>query len=396
MKVNATESNHPGHKLTIILSGMIAAVPHQGGAVWAVLQYLMGFRRLGHEVYFVEPLKKNQLQPDGSTLEESENVQYFQRVMAEFGLKDHSALLLEGTQDTFGLSYNCLLKMAERADLLVNISGMLTDKRLKECIPLRVYLDLDPAFNQLWHAVDGIDVGFNGHSHFVTVGLAIGEPDCTVPACDRSWITTLQPIVLPEWPIGDGIHFDALTTVGNWRGYGSVEYGGVFYGQKAHALRNFMELPMLTEEKFALALSIHPDETRDLAALEANRWKLLDPLQVANTPANYSHFIRVSKGEFGIAKSGYVASRSGWFSDRSVCYLASGKPVIAQETGFSRYIPTGEGLFSFETKEDVLDAIDAINADYLHHSKTARAIAEDYFDSDKVLARLLQSVGAIS
>lgn len=392
--MNATENTSLGDRLTILLSGMIATVPHQGGATWAVLQYLLGFKKLGHEVYFVEPLTKEALRPDGSTLEGSENAQYFQRVMAEFGLNENSALLLEGTQETVGLSYDWLQKIAERADLLINISGMLTDEQLTARIPLRVYLDLDPAFNQLWHAAEGIDVGFNGHSHFVTVGQAIGRPDCAVPTCGLSWNTTRQPIVLAHWPIAERIAHDALTSVGNWRGYGSIESGGVFYGQKAHALRQFIELPMHTDEKFILAMAIHPDETSDLAALKTNGWRLLDPLRIAGTPARYQQFIQGSKAEFGIAKSGYLASQCGWFSDRSVCYLASGRPVIAQETGFSQYLPTGEGLFSFETQDDVLAGIDAINEDYAHHSQAARAIAEEYFDSDKVLSRLLQSVGA--
>ena len=372
---------------------MIAGVPNQGGATWAVLQYLLGFKRLGHEVCFVEPLTKDSLRPVGTILAESENARYFHAVMDEFGLSECSALLLEGTQETTGLSYDCLRKIAARADLLVNVSGMLKDECLTARIPARVYLDLDPAFNQLWHAAEGIDVGFDGHTHFVTVGERMGKPDCTVPTCGLSWITTLQPIVLSDWPIANGVRHDALTTIGNWRGYGSIEYEGVFYGQKAHSLRQFIDLPKLTDEKFSLALAIHREEQNDLAALQTNGWELLDPVQVASTPSRYRQFIQTSKAEFGIAKSGYVASRCGWFSDRSICYLASGRPVMAQETGFSRYLPTGEGLFSFETKEDVLAGIDEVNRDYARHLRAARAIAEEYFDSDKVLSRLLQAVG---
>ncbi|HEX6186671.1 MAG TPA: hypothetical protein VFZ40_01215, partial [Pyrinomonadaceae bacterium] len=182
------------------------------------------------------------------------------------------------------------------------------------------------------------------------------------------------------------------TAIGNWRGYGSIEHGGVFYGQKAHSLRQFFELPRLTQEKFMLAFSIHPEERKDLAALATNGWELIDPNLAAGTPAQYRQFIQTSKAEFGIAKSGYVESQCGWFSDRSVCYLASGRPVIAHDTGFSRYLPAGEGLFSFQTKEDVLSAVEEINRDYSRHSRAARALAEEYFDSDKVLTRLLDSV----
>ena len=380
-------------KVTILLSGMIAADPHQGGATWAVLQYLLGFKRLGHEIYFVEPLTNARLRPRATSLTGSENANYFRAVTLATGLSETSALLLEGTKETVGLAYDRIQEIAQRADLLINISGMLKDENLNGPIPARVYLDLDPAFNQLWHAADGIDVGFDGHTHFVTVGEGIGQPQCTVPTCGRKWITTKQPIVLSEWPPGNGIRHDALTTIGNWRGYGSIEYGGVFYGQKAHSLRQFFELPRMTSEKFMLALSIHPDEKGDLTALQTNGWNLIDPNQVASTPAKYKQFIQTSKGEFGIAKSGYVESQCGWFSDRSVCYLASGRPVIAHDTGFGRYLPLGQGLFSFQTKEDVLSAVEEISRDYPRHSRAARAIAEEHFDSDKVLTRLLESVG---
>jgi hypothetical protein len=381
-------------KLTILLSGMIAADPYQGGATWAVLQYLLGFKRLGHNVYFVEPLEEATLRPASAPLARSANAAYFRRVIADFGLEQTSALLLAGTQQTVGLPYSRLRQVARRADVLINISGMLTDEALTGRIPLRVYLDLDPAFNQLWYAAQGINMRFADHSHFVTIGQTIGRPDCVVPTCGLPWITTLQPVVLAYWPVAERITYDALTTVGNWRGYGSIEYEGVFYGQKAHSLRRFITLPTLTKEKFMLALAIHPDEGKDLAALASNGWHLLDPAQVAYTPASYQQFIQGSKAEFGIAKSGYVAARCGWFSDRSICYLVSGRPAIAQETGFSRFLPTGSGLFAFETSDELLASIEELRRDYARHARAARAIAEEHFDSDKVLARLLQRIGA--
>jgi hypothetical protein len=200
--------------------------------------------------------------------------------------------------------------------------------------------------------------------------------------------------VMERWPPADRTIHQALTTVGNWRGYGSVEKDGVHYGQKAHSLRNFMSLPTKTDATFLLALAIHPGEERDIEALRANGWRLADAAVVARTPALYEEFVRGSWAEFGIAKSGYVVSRCGWFSDRSACYLASARPVIAQETGFSRFVPTGEGLFSFETSEDVLAAVEELQRDYARHAGAARALAEEWLDSDKVLARLLEKVSA--
>jgi hypothetical protein len=373
---------------------MVAADPFQGGATWAVLQYLLGFTRLGHDVFFVEPLPEKSLRPAGAPLARSTNAAYFRAVTEQFGLARNSALLLAGTRQTVGAPYEQLSNIARRAHLLVNISGMLTDEELTAHIPLRVYLDLDPAFNQLWHQTQGIDMRFAGHTHFVTVGLAVGEVDCVVPICGLDWLTTLQPVVLAHWPRADRVTYDALTTVGNWRAYGSVEHGGVFYGQKAHALRPLMTLPTLTAEKFMLALAIHPEEKKDLEALRSNGWHLLDPARVASTPDSYRRFLAGSKAEFGIAKSGYVASRCGWFSDRSACYLASGRPVLAQDTGFGRFLPTGEGLFAFRTAEDVLAGVEELRDDYPRHARAARAIAEQHFDSDRVLGRLLRRLGA--
>jgi hypothetical protein len=370
-------------KLRIVVSGMAAGDPHQGGATWAVLQYVLGFRRLGHDTVLVEPVAQLSEQTE----------RYFADVAAEFGLSDRAALVGSGGE-TVGLPYARLRELIRGADLLVDMSGLLRDREeLFACIPVRVYLDLDPAFNQLWH-VHGLDVRFDDHTHFVTVGQAIGRDGCAVPTCGREWITTLQPVVLDEWPLANGVAHDALTTVANWRSYGSLEHEGVHYGQKAHSLRELMELPRQTDERFLLALAIHPDEGGDLDALAAGGWSLVDPSVVAGTPRAYRSFVQRSKAELGVAKSGYVRSGCGWFSDRSCCYLASGRPVLAQQTGFGGFLPTGEGLFAFDTADDVLRAVEELRADYARHVRAARALAEAYFDSDLVLGRLLERVGA--
>jgi hypothetical protein len=386
--VNGSARDRP----KIVVSGMVGGDPHQGGASWAVLQYVLGFRQLGFEVLLVEQCKEEQLRSADGALARSASASYFRHVVNEFGLEDSASLLLEDTTETVGVRYADLMRMVDGAALLVNISGLLTDERLTAAIPVRAYVDLDPAFNQLWQ-LSGIDMRFGGHTHFITVGQAIGTEECAVPTCDRDWIPTVPPVVLERWPKAGRIETDAFTTVGNWRGYGSIEDGGVHYGQKAHSLRKFVSLPTRADASFALALSIHEDERKDLATLAENGWSLVDPQVVAGTPSRYQRFIQGSRAEFGIAKSGYVVSGCGWFSDRSACYLASGRPVLGQETGFSRFLPTGEGLFAFETVDDVVAQVDVLRRDYARHSQAARSLAEQHFDSDKVLTRLLGAVG---
>jgi hypothetical protein len=386
----------PGERLTILVSGMIAADPYQGGATWAVLQYLLGFRRLGHRVLLIEPVHASSLQPSGAPLSESINARYFRQVMKSFGLEEVSALLDVETGQTMGAPYDRLREWTRHTDLHLNISGMLTDPALVEPIPLRVYLDLDPAFVQLWHATQGIDMRFAGHHRFVTVGLNIGTSRCDVPTCGLDWIPTLQPIVLDCWPVADRIVHDAFTTVGNWRGYGSIDHDGVFYGQKAHSVRRFIDLPQRARESFVLAMNIHPGDERDREALIQNGWRLVDPVTVAGRPERYRRFIQGSRGEIGFAKSGYIVSNCGWFSDRSIAYLASGKPVIAQETGFSEHLSAGTGLLAFQTSEDLLNALEQVRGDYKRHSRAARALAESHFNSDTVLTGLLEKIGSSS
>jgi len=346
---------------------MIAGTPNQGGAAWAVLQYVLGLKRLGHDVRLIEPVE----QPSETTR------RYFADVADGFGLVGE--LLAEPRQlDAF--------------DVALNISGLLPAESIAST-PCRVYVDLDPAFNQLWQE-GGINRGLEGHTHFVTVGQAIGTDSCDIPTLGRSWIPTAPPVVLEMWPQVNAPGGGAITTVANFRGYGSVERNGTHYGQKVHSLRSLWSLPRLTGDKFALAMTVHPGEHDDLEALKVNGWELVDPVAVAGTAAGYQRFIQSSRAEIGITKSGYVLSRCGWFSDRSACYLASGRPVVAQETGFSTFVPVGEGLFAFNDVGGAAEAFDAIREQPGRHARAAREIANEYFDSDRVLSRLLERLAS--
>jgi len=365
-------------RLRILLSGMVAGDARQGGATWAVLQYFHGLRDLGHDVALVEPLRADSpIAP--------EVVDYF-RTLDLPG--DRSALLAPTTRETVGMTYEQIVSFAAGCDLLLNISGMLADERILDRIPARAFLDLDPGFNQVW-SLQGEDMGFDRHTHFATVGQLVGDSRSKAPSCGRTWLPTLPPVVLERWPRQQAPGSGAFTSVGHWRSYGSTEHAGVSFGQRAHALRELFELPRRVDIPIELALGIHPDEKVDLAALRANGWRLVDPEEVAGTPDLYADYIRRSSGELGVAKSGYVNSRSGWFSDRSACYLASGRPVVAQETGFGEVLPVGEGLLSFATVAEAAAAIEAVQARPELHSAWARDLAEDLFDSRKVLERLL-------
>jgi len=380
-------------RLRILLGGMVAGIPGQGGLTWVVLQWLLGLQRLGHEVHFLELLTTPDLHSGATPLSGSDNATYFVDVVRQFGLEDDASLLDTNSGQSVGKTLKELEEFSSECDLLLNLSGLLNDERFFSQVPVRAYIDLDPAFTQLWNCEQGLDVGLSGHNRFVTIGLNLGTPNCAIPTLGKSWIKTLPPLVLANWPVAKRRPSLGLTTVANWRGYGSIDYRGIFYGQKAHSMRPFFDAPSRTGASFDLALSIHPGEKNDLAQIWKMGWRLLDPLAIAATPWEFQDFIHKSRAEFGIAKSGYVVSNIGWFSDRSICYLASGRPVVAQETGFSAHLPTGEGLFAFTSMDELSDRIEQMDRDYEMHCRAARGVAESCFDSDRVLVELLRKLG---
>jgi hypothetical protein len=369
--------------MRILLAGTFAGVPGQGGATWAVLQYALGFERIGHEVLLVEPAPADRAV-----------IAYFDQVVDAHGLRGRAALL-HGGRSTSGMTWTALVAASKRADVLINLAGVLTDEELIAHVPLRVYVDLDPAFTQLWDMVAGIDMHLGGHHRFVTVGQAIGSPGCSIPTCGMTWIPTVPPVVLDLWPVTKGWPRFGLTTVGNWRSYGSITWCGTHYGQKAHSVRKLLAIPMMLPEVVVEpALSLHPAEEIDLTALEAAGWRLQEPGLVSGDPDSYQAFVQDSTAELGVAKAGYVVSRCGWFSDRSACYLASGRPVIAEDTGWPGYLPAGAGLLAFDDAASAAAAAREVLGDYDRHCKGARAIAEEHFDARQVLTRRLEQVGA--
>ena len=365
--------------LRVLVSGMACGDPWQGGATWALAQYVLGLRRLGHDVWLVEPVAADL------------DRRYAAEVVHAFQLENRAAFVARGTASTVvGVPYEQL--RAVHFDVHLNVAGLLEDPALVEEIPTRVYLDLDPAFTQLWHATQEVDMRLEGHTHFVTAGQAIGTPSCPIPTCGVDWIPTLPPVVLEHWVEAAVNGARGYTTVGNWRSYGSIEHAGIRYGQRAHSMRAFFDLPDRVGLPCQVALAIDGGERVDLAALVAHGWQLVDPLTAAGTPERYRSFLRGSRAEIGIAKSGYVLSRCGWFSDRSACYLACGRPVVAQDTG-AHLIPEGRGLVAFSSLDDAVGAIEDVERDYTGHASVARELAVEYLDSDRVLTGLLEAVG---
>jgi hypothetical protein len=369
--------------LRIVLGCMVASVPGHGGATWAALQYALGLRALGHDVLLVDE--------DQGTNEGAASSSALRQLIAEFQLEGRAAMLV-GSHQSMGVPYTDVAAFAAQADLLINLAGTVRDPEILEAAGRRVMVDLDPAFTQLWHTAEGVDMGLRNHDRFASVGLRLGAPECSVPDCGITWTPTPPPVVLDWWPATRQPPVEGVTAIGNWRSYGTIEHGGVRYGQKAHSVRALIDLPRrmdgLPPPRFALR--IDPGDAQDLEALRTHGWELVDAAGTTSTPTAYAQFVRASAAEIGIAKEGYVVSRCGWFSDRSACYLASGRPVVAQRTGWERVLPEGEGLLGFDTADEAADAIARIYAEPRRHAMAARAIAEDHLDARRVLTGLLE------
>ncbi len=374
-----------------MVSGMVAATPGQAGASWSVLQWVLGLRELGHRAVLVEEIPPSAVTPAGVPLGRSSNARYFLQFTRDVGIDDDACLMVSGTDETVGMGLDSVVRAAGESDCLLNISGTLKDPRILEQVPVRAYLDVDPCFTQLWD-LQGHDLGIADHNRFITVGLSMGRPECPVPTRGRSWIPTMPPVALAHWPAVEGPPTRPFSTVVNWRGYGSVEHEGVFYGQKVHSFRDLFPLPTLTGPGFELACAIDPQEAGDLQGLRQHGWKLVDPSEVAFSARSYREFVGSSQAEVNVAKSGYVKSRCGWFSDRSACYLASGRPVVAQDTGLPPELARGEGLLTFETLPEAAEAVAEVAGNYPRHKKAARSFAEEHLDASRVAGRVLDEV----
>jgi hypothetical protein len=381
---------------TIFVAGALANKPGNGGEAWVRLSWLLGLRRLGCDVCFVEQVSSAACvdeKGNPAAVEDSVNLAFYRAVLDRFGLTSTSSLVYEDGVHFFGVPEDELLTCAESAVALINISGHLQYEPLLRRLHQKIYIDLDPGFTQYWHA-DGRPLGLEDHDRHFTVGTNVGTDDCRIPTGDISWQHVLPPVVLDEWrsmPDGEPGRF---TTVGSWRGaFGPVTCNGRTYGLKVHEFRRFVELPRRSAGNFEIALDIHPADAADRALLESHGWHLADPRRTAGSPDAFRDYVRTSGAEFSVAQGIYVETNSGWVSDRTVRYLAAGRPALVQDTGFGRTVPTGEGLLCFSTMEEAAASAAEILGNYRQHSRAARELAETFFDSDTVIGALLDDIG---
>lgn len=366
---------------TAVVAGAVVQRGGFGGHAWVFAQYVRGLRALGWRVVFVDRQVDPAWRPDRAGA-----------VLELLGGPGGVAVLDARGESVYGLSRPELLVVAGEADLLLNVMGFLDDRELLEAPRQRVFLDIDPGFGQMWRDLGLADV-FAGHETFVTVARRIEGSG--VPTCGLRWRSILPPVHLPDWPVAAPAPDAPITSVASWRGpFGPIEHGGTTYGLRVHELRRFMDLPAMTGAPLVLALDIDPEDAADRAALVAAGWTLVDPRRVAGTPSSYRDYVAGSQAELMISKHLYVATRAGWFSDRSSCYLASGRPVVAQDTGFADVLPCGDGLLAFDTPDDAAAAIDDLRTRYGEHCDAARAFAEAHLSTDVVLPGLLDDISA--
>ena len=376
--------------LRIAVLGYIVRGP-LGGLVWHHLQYVAGLQALGHDVLFVEDSDDYPSCYDPSRhvvdTDPSFGLGFTADSFGRAGMADLWAYHDAHAGRWLGPAAGRARAFCESADLVLNLSGVNPLRGWTAGAPARALVDTDPAFTQIRHLTDpAARERALGHTAFLTFGENFGRPGCSIPDDGLPWVPTRQPVVLDAWEVAAGPESGPFTTVMQWDSYPPREHGGRRFGMKSESFDEVLELPSRCSETFELALGTAA-APRDL--LRARGWRIRDPLELKDAAA-YQGYIRASKGELGVAKHGYVISRSGWFSERSAAYLASGRPVAVQDTGFTEWMETGLGVVPFSTLDEAADAVSRISGDYARHCRAARDIAADCFDAAKVLPSLVE------
>ena len=407
-------------RLRIVVTGLIAQHPRLGGVAWDYVQYPLGLADLGHDVFYLEdsgewPYNLGASPGSRTAHDPTPNVRHLAGVMERFGFGDRWMYRFPVADRWYGLSDGRRAEVLASADLLVDVSGTLEHPERYRHVPRLVYIDSDPVFTQAKLLDDGtgkysrwLDV----HDVFLSFGERISDGAF---ATRHGWRPTRQPVVLAQWRRGAPAG-DALTTVMSWTSYPPMAALGLTLGQKDVAFRPFLDLPARSPIPLEIALGSEHHEVWETpeagfggllsgavradrpltpdALLRGKGWRVVDAFARCETLDSYRSYIEGSLGEWSVAKSGYVVGESGWFSCRSACYLASGRPVVVQDTGFGAAIPTGVGVLAFSTPGQALEAISEVAGAYEKHARAAHEVAVEYFDSRKVLPRMLQDAFA--
>ncbi len=376
----------------------MASDPYAGMA-WMHMQIVVGLLRLGHDAYYFETTSSWPYDPiqQSRVCESDYSVRYLAQVAESFGLRDRWAYRRSyGDKAWFGLDRARAEDLLAHADVVLNIAGAtrLAEEGLE--VSRLVYFGTDPVYQEIAYASGDEDIRtlIEEHDEFVTYGENIGNSECPVPPFPRLRAKTRQPVLLDLWESGAPLK-NEFTTVCNWKQNGrDIEFQGeTYYWSKHQEFLKFIDLPRALRQPVELATSLVNMEPEARSKLESYGWRVVDAEPFTTDPWPYREYVRASPAEFTVAKDQNVRLNSGWFSERSACYLAAGRPVITQDTGFSKFLPTGEGLFAFKTMLEILAAFETIRSDYEKHSRAARAIAEEYFRAEKVLAKLVADLG---
>jgi len=381
----------------IVVTGLLGQYAF-GGVTWDYLQYLLGFRALGHDVWYLEDSGAWPYDPVRQTVGEdcTYNVNYLHGMMTEFGFGDRW-IYRNGADGHFhGAGETAARDLIKNGDLLVNVSSAGWLKDYDFGVKHQMFIDGDPMFCQV-SLLDPKNADYaarvRAHDSHFTFGLNVGRPGCLAPETGIRWKHTVQPIMLDQWPVAVNEPVDRFTTVMNWASYLPIEWQGKPYGQKNLEFDRFKMLPQRTPQHLEMAMGQGIGSKRPTEELRALGWTILEADKVLPDHQSYREFLRTSKAEWSVAKHGYVAGRTGWFSCRTACYLALGRPAVVQETGWSDFIPAGDGVLAFSTMEEAVEAIADINDHYAEHQAAARALAEQFFEAKKVCADLLAQAG---
>jgi len=375
----------------VIAVGLAAQPIAAAGNMWFSLSWVLGFKEAGWDVWMVESMRSDAcVHADWtpSAPATSANVAAWQHVVERFGLHGRATLLIDDCDDDLP----ALRKFAAEAEVFLNLSGHFREGVITFPNACRVYLDADPAFTQVWVDSYQCDMNFAGHDRFVTVGQRLGETGSFAPTCGIDWIPSFPPVVLKYWTPAYQPEFDRFTTVAHWEGYKSSEWKGRWFTGKREQFENLIDLPARISSPVEVATHVHAHET-ELTAFRQAGWHFADAAAVCGSLDAYERYVQNSAAEFSVAKGGYVISQTAWFSDRSVCYAACGKPLVLEDAGMGDLLPSGAGVHFFSSIDEAADACERVIRDFANQQRLARRLAEEYFDSAVVIGQLLQRLG---